>query len=65
MDFKLTEEQEFFRRTIADTVDRMIMPKVEYIDELCHGVRGGMPDVYREALAGAAIKLQGLSLIHI
>ncbi len=34
--------------------------KVEYIDELCHGVRGGMPDVYREALAGAAIKLQGL-----
>ncbi len=33
MDFTLTEEQEFFRQTIADTVDRMIMPKVEYIDE--------------------------------
>ena len=33
MDFAFTEEQEFFRQTIADTVDRMIMPKVEYIDE--------------------------------
>ncbi|NLE74941.1 MAG: acyl-CoA/acyl-ACP dehydrogenase [Actinobacteria bacterium] len=33
MDFKLTEEQEFFRQTIADTVDRMVMPKVEHIDE--------------------------------
>ncbi len=33
MDFTLTEEQEFFRQTIADTVDRMIMPQVEYIDE--------------------------------
>jgi len=33
VDFTLTEEQEFFRQTIADTVDRMIMPKVEYIDE--------------------------------
>jgi alkylation response protein AidB-like acyl-CoA dehydrogenase len=33
VDFRLTEEQEFFRSTIADTVDRMIMPKVEYIDE--------------------------------
>lgn len=33
MDFRLTEEQEFFRQTIADVVDRMIMPKVEYIDE--------------------------------
>ena len=33
MDFGLTEEQEFLRRTIADTVDRMIMPKVEEIDE--------------------------------
>ena len=33
MDFKLTEEQEFFQKTVADTVDRMIMPKVEYIDE--------------------------------
>ena len=33
MDFALTEEQEFFRKTIADTVDRMIMPKVEGIDE--------------------------------
>lgn len=33
MDFRLTEEQEFFRKTIADVVDRMIMPKVEEIDE--------------------------------
>ena len=33
MDFRLTEEQEFFQKTVADTVDRMIMPKVEYIDE--------------------------------
>lgn len=33
MDFKLTEEQEFFRQTVADAVDRIIMPKVEYIDE--------------------------------
>lgn len=33
MDFRLTKEQEFLRRTIADTVDRMIMPKVEEIDE--------------------------------
>ena len=33
MDFRLTEEQEFFQKTVADTVDRLIMPKVEYIDE--------------------------------
>jgi alkylation response protein AidB-like acyl-CoA dehydrogenase len=33
VDFRLTEEQEFFQKTVADTVDRMIMPKVEYIDE--------------------------------
>ncbi|GAB4246990.1 MAG: acyl-CoA dehydrogenase [Thermoleophilia bacterium] len=33
MDFRLTEEQEFFRATVADTVDRMIMPHVERIDE--------------------------------
>ncbi|MBU2601709.1 MAG: acyl-CoA dehydrogenase family protein [Actinobacteria bacterium] len=33
MDFRLTEEQEFFQRTVADTVDRMIMPHVEQIDE--------------------------------
>lgn len=33
MDFRLTEEQEFFKKTVADTVDRMIMPHVEHIDE--------------------------------
>lgn len=33
MEFRLTEEQEFFRQTVADAVDRIIMPKVEYIDE--------------------------------
>jgi butyryl-CoA dehydrogenase len=33
VDFRLTEEQEFFRATIADTVDRLILPKVEEIDE--------------------------------
>ncbi len=32
MDFRLSEEQEFFRQTVADTVDRLIMPKVEEID---------------------------------
>lgn len=32
MDFRLSEEQEFFKQTVADTVDRMIMPKVEEID---------------------------------
>ena len=33
MDFRLTEEQQFFRQAVADTVDRMIMPHVEKIDE--------------------------------
>jgi alkylation response protein AidB-like acyl-CoA dehydrogenase len=33
MHFGLTEEQEFFRTAVADTVDRMIMPHVERIDE--------------------------------
>lgn len=33
MDFQLTEEQEFFRRSIADAVDRMIIPRAEEIDE--------------------------------
>jgi len=32
MDFKLTEEQEFFKTAVADTVDRLIMPHVERID---------------------------------
>jgi len=32
MDFRLSEEQEFFKQTVADTVDRLIMPKVEEID---------------------------------
>ena len=33
MDIALTEEQEFFRKTIADTVDRLILPKAREIDE--------------------------------
>lgn len=33
MDFRLTEEQEFFRTAVADTVDRLILPHVETIDE--------------------------------
>jgi alkylation response protein AidB-like acyl-CoA dehydrogenase len=33
MDFSLTEEQEFFRKTIRDTVDKMIVPKAKEIDE--------------------------------
>jgi alkylation response protein AidB-like acyl-CoA dehydrogenase len=33
MDFRLTEEQEFFRSAVADTVDRLILPQVERIDE--------------------------------
>ena len=33
MDFRLTEEQQFFRQAVADTVDRLIMPKVQEIDE--------------------------------
>ncbi len=32
MDFRLSEEQQFFRQAVADTVDRMIMPRVEEID---------------------------------
>ena len=33
MDFAFTEEQEFFRQTVRDTIDRMIMPKVQELDE--------------------------------
>lgn len=33
MDFALTEEQEFFKKMIADTVDRMVVPKAREIDE--------------------------------
>ncbi len=33
MDFRLSEEQEFFRTAVADTVDRLILPHVEHIDE--------------------------------
>lgn len=33
MDFRLTEEQEFFRKAVADTVDRLILPNVEKIDQ--------------------------------
>jgi alkylation response protein AidB-like acyl-CoA dehydrogenase len=33
MDFRLKEEHEFFKKTIADIVDRMIKPKAKEIDE--------------------------------
>jgi butyryl-CoA dehydrogenase len=33
MNFALTEEQEFFKKTVADTVDRLIVPKCREIDE--------------------------------
>jgi alkylation response protein AidB-like acyl-CoA dehydrogenase len=33
MDFQLTEQQEFFRKIIAETVDRIILPRAQKIDE--------------------------------
>jgi butyryl-CoA dehydrogenase len=33
MNFSLTEEQEFFKKTITETVDRLIVPKAAEIDE--------------------------------
>jgi butyryl-CoA dehydrogenase len=33
MDFNFSEEQEFFRSTVRDTVDRLIRPKIKEIDE--------------------------------
>jgi butyryl-CoA dehydrogenase len=33
MDFSLTEEQEFFKKIITDTVDQLIVPKAREIDE--------------------------------
>jgi len=33
MDFRFTEEQEFFRSQVRDAVDRMIIPRAEEIDE--------------------------------
>ncbi len=33
MDFKFTEEQEFFRATVKDAVNRLIKPKIQSIDE--------------------------------
>jgi len=33
MDFRLTDEQEFFKKTITDTVDRLVVPKAREIDE--------------------------------
>ena len=33
MDFALTEEQEFFKKMISDTVDRLVFPKAAEIDE--------------------------------
>ncbi|MGD8563451.1 MAG: acyl-CoA dehydrogenase family protein [Desulfarculaceae bacterium] len=33
LDFSFTEEQKFFRKTLRDTVNRLIMPKVEELDE--------------------------------
>ncbi len=44
MNFALTEEQEFFKKTVADTIDRMILPKAQEIDE-----QDSFPhDVWRE-----------------
>ena len=33
MEFSLTEEQEFFKKMITETVDRMVVPKAREIDE--------------------------------
>jgi alkylation response protein AidB-like acyl-CoA dehydrogenase len=33
MNFAMTEEQEFFKKTIADTVDKLVVPKAQEIDE--------------------------------
>jgi alkylation response protein AidB-like acyl-CoA dehydrogenase len=33
MNFQLTEEQEFFKKTVADTIDKMITPRSQEIDE--------------------------------
>jgi len=33
MDFKLTEEQEFFKKMIVDTINRIVVPKSQEIDE--------------------------------
>jgi butyryl-CoA dehydrogenase len=33
MDFALTEEQEFFKKMISETVDRLVFPKAREIDE--------------------------------
>ena len=33
MDFSLTEEQEFFRKTVQDTVNKMIVPHAREMDE--------------------------------
>ena len=33
MDFRFTEEQEFFRSSVKDAVDRLIRPKIQEIDE--------------------------------
>ncbi len=33
MDFAFTEEQQFFKKIITDTVDRMVVPKAREIDE--------------------------------
>ncbi|NIS70711.1 MAG: acyl-CoA dehydrogenase, partial [Proteobacteria bacterium] len=33
LDFTFTEEQEFFRQTIRDTVERLIIPRAQELDE--------------------------------
>jgi alkylation response protein AidB-like acyl-CoA dehydrogenase len=33
MDFALTEEQEFFKKMVTETIDRMVVPKAKEIDE--------------------------------
>jgi alkylation response protein AidB-like acyl-CoA dehydrogenase len=33
MDFQLTEEQSFFKKTVADTIDKIVAPRSQEIDE--------------------------------
>ncbi|MCX5813409.1 MAG: acyl-CoA dehydrogenase family protein [Proteobacteria bacterium] len=33
MDFQLTEEQGFFKKTVADTIDKIVAPRAQEIDE--------------------------------
>ena len=44
MDFKFTEEQEFFRASVRDAVNRLIRPRIQQIDEACEFPR----DLWKE-----------------